>query len=551
MSRNILIMTNTVKILLKNVPFFGHLPEDVIGHLEAIVKEKKLRHGELLFCEGDSATTCYIIKSGTIEILKRDNVTGKNVRLALRGQGEFLGEMSLLEDSPRFATARSSGQSIVIEISREHFTQLIGKYPALAMRVMEVLSSRLRQADLQLITDLQRKNEQLEIANKRLQETTSELECSYANLKTANKFLERIISASQFFIIVTDPQGKIFIFNDAAKNVFGFNFQDIAGKLIGDLINPLGKDDIIAEIEDCLKQGKIWRGDLLTDTASGNKLFIELVGARVFDEKGNEFASLYMGRDITEEKNIERQMILLERMATRGEMAAEIAHELNNYLSIVLGNLELLEIGLEMGNMDAAPKKIKSMKDGLDKITRFTDGLMMYSRPAAKKEKFDLNGFLENELFFIRSQNRFDGVDFKCEFDIKLPPVTADKSQMQQAILNLLNNAADAIVANPTGQKNIILRTQYFADASSVEISVIDNGVGLSDESLGKVFRQHFTSKESGHGFGLLAVKRVIKNHGGRVSAEINPQGGAIFNIEFPIAGELFANALAKLPSQV
>ena len=542
-------MPDTVRMLLKNSPLFGQLPDEIIGNLGAAINERKLQDGEILFREGDQANTCFIIKLGTVEILKKDMASGRNFRLATRGKGEFLGEMSLIEDSPRFATARANGGCVVLEITRERFAELIGQHPSIAIKVMEALSSRLRQADLQMISDLQRKNEQLELTNRRLHETTIELEKSYTNLKIANRFLEKIISAAAFFIIVADRDGKIFIFNDAAKRIFGCNFQDVAGSGIRELINPVGKDDVCAEIEKSLKQGTTWQGDLLTETINKNKLFIELVAARVFDEKGGDFASLYMGRDITDEKNMERQMILLERMATRGEMAAEIAHELNNYLSIVLGNLELLQMDLDMGKVDSAPKKMSSMKEGLDKITRFTDGLMMYSRPVAKKEEFDLNVFLENELFFIRPQNRFDGVDFICEFDHNAPHVTADKSQMQQAILNLLNNAADALAGNSPNNKKITLRTHFNQETAMVKISVIDNGVGLSDESLARVFRQHFTSKESGHGFGLLAVKRVIKNHAGKVWAERNPSGGATFSIEFPLSPEDTLKAYAKSPS--
>jgi signal transduction histidine kinase len=241
-----------------------------------------------------------------------------------------------------------------------------------------------------------------------------------------------------------------------------------------------------------------------------------------------------MGRDITNEKNVERQMILLERMATRGEMAAEIAHELNNYLSIVLGNLELLQMQLDAGKIEKTDKKIESMKTGLDKITRFTDGLMMFSRPASKKEKFDLHTFLENELFFIKPQNRFDNVEFQCDFDPDLPPITADKSQIQQALLNLLNNAADALVSNEK-DKYITIKTRYLGDTDSVSMSIIDNGIGLNQDSKDRVFKQHFTTKERGHGFGLLAVKRVIKSHGGSVEADNNPGSGAIFTITFPI----------------
>ena len=527
-------MTETAKILLKKVPLFTGISDDIFNYLGDAVKERVLADGEVLFREGDPGASFYIIKSGRIEILKGDTESDKQVRLAMRSQGDFFGEMSLLEDSPRFATAKAVGECTVYELSRESFRNLIIKNPTIAMDVMGVLSSRLRQADMQMIRDLEEKNKQLEKTNAQLLETAGKLETSNKSLQSANKFLEKIISASKFFMIVTDKDGLVFIFNEAAKTVFGYNFQDVAGKGIDAILNPKFHKELLNEIETTMTNGQTWSGDILTLTGDGNKLFIELVGARVFNEKNEVFATLYMGRDVTEEKNVERQMILLERMATRGEMAAEIAHELNNYLSIVLGNLELLQMELEMGKTDKAPKKIESMKSGLDKITRFTDGLMMYSRPASKKETFDLHGFLDNELFFIKPQNRFDNVKFKCDFDQKVPPVTADKSQLQQALLNLLNNAADATSANKK-DRLITIETRYIEDSKSVSISVTDNGSGLSQDSKDRVFKQHFTTKERGHGFGLLAVKRVIKSHEGRVEADNHPDGGAIFKITFPV----------------
>lgn len=528
-------MSETTKMLLQQVPIFGHLTPDIIADIGSFSRKKYLSAGEILFSEGDRATTCYIIKDGNLEILKTDPATQKPYRLAIRGKGEFLGEMSLLEESPRFATAKAIGDCVVLEISRDDFVRLIGQNPIIAMKVMEALSSRLRQADLKMINDLQIKNEQLEQAYSRLQETTAELEKSVSNLKTANRFLEKIISASEFFIIVTDSAGKVFIFNDAAKRIFGYSFQEAAGQHVAELLRPSGKGDIKTEVEEFLGKGEIFKGEMLAENKDGQKLFIELVGARVFSERGNDYASLYMGRDITAEKNLERQMIILERMATRGELAAEIAHELNNYLSIVIGNLELLQMDLESGKNSNVERKINAMKDGLDRITKFTDGLMMYSRPASKKEIFDLHEFLDNELFFIKTQSRFDGVEFECEFDREIPPIIADKSQLQQAILNLLNNAADALISSGRDDRKIIVKTSYLRETNSLKISIIDNGIGLSPENLAKVFRQHFTSKQTGHGFGLLAVKRVVKNHGGKVWAENNPDGGAIFCMEFPV----------------
>jgi len=530
-------MTETAKILLKKVPLFTGVSDDIFNYLGDAAKNRLLADGAILFAEGDPGASFYVIKSGNIEIIKGDEKSGKPVRLAMRGPGDFFGEMSLLENSPRFATARAVGECEIIEFSRESFQNLITQNPGVALDILGVMSSRLRQADLQMITDLEEKNRQLKAANEQLQETAQKLEQSNQSLQSTNNFLEKIISASKFFMIVTDRNSRIFIFNEAARKVFGYDFKDVAGKTIDAILDPVAQEDLLGSIESTLSQGKTWSGDILTYTGDNGKLFIELVGARVFDDKGELFATLYMGRDVTKEKNVERQMILLERMATRGEMAAEIAHELNNYLSIVLGNLELLQMELEMGKTDKAPKKIESMKVGLDKITRFTDGLMMYSRPAAKKETFDLHAFLDNELFFIKPQNRFDDVEFKCEFCPTLPLITADKSQLQQAILNLLNNAADAMSANE-GERLITIRTIYDEENEMVSISIMDNGIGLNDDSKDRVFKQHFTTKEQGHGFGLLAVKRVIKSHGGRVNAQSNPEGGATFSITIPIKTE-------------
>jgi len=528
-------MIDTTKILLKQVPLFSVLPSEVLDSLEKIIHEKTLTAGEVLFAEGDKGENFYIIKSGKIDILKSDNIPDKKVKLATRSKGDFFGEMSLLEDSPRFATAKATNDSTVLVFSRNNFQQLLNENPSIAMKVLGVLSSRLRDSDTQMIKDLEQKNTELEKTNKKLRDATEELEQSYENLKSTNNFLETIISASRFFIIVTDKQGKIFIFNEAAKQIFNLNFLEVAGQGIEKIFKPVGKTEILDDIETVLQNKETWSGDLLTNTINDEVMFIELVGARIFDEKGSLFTTLYMGRDVTDEKNVERQMILLDRMATRGEMAGEIAHELNNYMAIVLGNLELLQMEIELGKIDKAGKKIDSMLNGMDKMTRFTDGLMMYSRPEIKKELFDLHDFLENELFFIKSQNRFDGVEFNLDFNHDIPFITADKSQLQQALLNLLNNAADALKEHQAENPRITIQTEYQSETKSFILSIVDNGAGFTNESLDRVFRQHFTTKARGHGFGLLAVKRVIKNHDGKVWAEINPAGGAIFKVQMPV----------------
>ena len=528
-------MRGTVFNLLINIPVFSGISPELFYKMEKTIKERSFSKGEIIFKEGDPGDAFYIIKSGAIEILKGDQSKNTQVRLAIRGEGDFFGEMSLLEDSPRFALARAVRDSTVLEISREDFKSLLAKNPAIAMEVMGVLSSRIREADLQMIRDLEEKNAQLEKTNKQLIEATQKLQKSNENIRSANKFLETIISASQFFIIVADKSGKIFIFNNAAKRVFGFDFNEVAGCEIKDILRPLEDESVIEDIELALSQGESWSGEIISSTKDADRRVIEMIGARITDERGEVFTSLYMGRDVTEDKNIEHQMILLDKMATRGEMAGEIAHELNNYLALVQGNLELLKINFKESNYDMLEEKLDSIQSGLEEMTKFTDGLMMYSNPEINKEIFNFNVFIENELFFLKPQNRFDSIDIICDLDPDLPPLIADKSQLQQVLINLLNNAADATFDNPRGTRKVSIKTSFAQDKNSILFSVTDNGCGFTEETISKLFSQHFTTKERGHGFGLLAVKRVIKNHDGRVWAENNEGGGAIFNVLLPI----------------
>ncbi|UCE67017.1 MAG: cyclic nucleotide-binding domain-containing protein [Candidatus Zixiibacteriota bacterium] len=528
-------MRGTVFNLLINIPVFSGISPELFYKMEKAINERKFSKGELIFKEGDPGDAFYIIKSGAVEILKGDPSKNRQIRLAIRGEGDFFGEMSLLEDSPRFACARTVRDSTVLEISREDFRNLVGKNPPMALEVMGVLSSRIREADLQMIHDLEKKNEQLEKTNRQLIETTQKLQKSNENIRSANRFLEAIISASQFFIVVTDNSGKIFIFNNAAKKVFGYEFNEVAGCEIRDIIKPIDIEDIMDDLEKTLSRAESWSGEIITTTKNKTKRVIELIGARILDDKGEIFTSLYMGLDVTEEKNIEHQMILLDRMATRGEMAGEIAHELNNYLALVQGNLELLKMNLEVGKYELLEEKLNSIQSGLEEMTKFTDGLMMYSNPEINKETFNFNIFIENELFFLRPQTRFDSVDITCELDPDLPPLMADRSQLQQVLINLLNNAADATLNNERGQRKIRIKTSYKSDEKAILLSVKDNGCGFTEECINKVFSQHFTTKERGHGFGLLAVKRVIKNHEGRVWAENDPEGGAIFRVQLPV----------------
>ncbi len=524
--------------MLKSASIFASLGPESMAKLAEMFREKEFKAGSILFKEGQSGDSFMIIQSGRVEIVKRGSQVGTGVHLADRGPGEILGEMALIENSPRFADAVAREDVTVLTLSKDQFELLLRENPTVAFEIMGALSAKLRQSDIQMISDLEGKNAQLEAANKTLKKLTEELRYSNDDLSRAKNFRDKIIENAAFFMVITDSDGGVILMNGSAERTFGISLAKMKNRSIGNMFKPIGGIDSFDEISKSLDSAGVWNGELITRRSDDSQIIVDLTAVRIddaADESTKSPSILFMGRDITEEKNIQRQAFQLERMATRGEMAAEIAHELNNYLSIVSGNLELLCMDLEKGSFEKTEKKTDSMKNGLTRITKFVEGLMSISRPDARMEIFDLHQFLDSELFFLRPQPRFKEIEFICDWGEKIPAIEADRSQLQQVLFNLFNNASDAIFESSAGYGKITIETRYSKTDDWVVINISDNGCGMSEEDYERVFRQHFTTKKTGHGFGLLAVKRVIKTHGGRISAVPGPDGGVSFTIELPL----------------
>ena len=522
--------------LLKKATIFSSLSRDNLAKLAGMFGEEQYPAGSYIFREGDVGESFMLVKSGTVEIIKRGSDTASDIQLAERGPGEIFGEMALIEKSPRFADVRAKDDVSVLVLKKDQFERLLGENSDVVIEIMGMLSSKLRQADLQMIKDLERKNQELKSANDSLVKLAEELRRSNSDLARAKEFRDKIIANAPFFMIITDNHGKVAIMNGSAERIFGVSFDEASGKQLSEVINFTEKHDVPAEIDHALVTAGVWHGEVKTKSGGIFPNIVEMTAINIVsggsDHDGPSV--LFMGDDVTEKRHMERQAFQLERMATRGEMAAEIAHELNNFLAIVSGNLELLVMDINRDKFDKITKKTNSMKDGISRIAKFVEGLMMVARPEVKMEIFDIHPFIDNELFFLKPQIKFKDIEFVCKWGENVPSVEIDRGQLQQVLFNLLNNSSEALSEIPSSKRMVTIATSYSRDDDMILIKIYDNGCGMSDDDYGRVFRQHFTTKKTGHGFGLLAVKRVVKSHGGRVSAEKGPDGGACFKIAFP-----------------
>jgi signal transduction histidine kinase len=229
-------------------------------------------------------------------------------------------------------------------------------------------------------------------------------------------------------------------------------------------------------------------------------------------------------------------MFELERFADKGVMASTIAHELNNFLSLILGGVEIALINMERGKTEKVSDTLEKLRDNVTKMERFTAGLTDYTRLDTKKAPADLNLVITDVLSFVEVHRRFTKIRLTRELQPDMPVFDLDKDQIAQLLLNVLNNAADAIREGRPETPRITLKT--FSDAERAGFLVSDNGAGVAPEIKERLFKAHLTTKENGHGYGLVTCARIIENHQGQVEIDSTPGQGATFRFSFPIVSQ-------------
>ncbi len=238
--------------------------------------------------------------------------------------------------------------------------------------------------------------------------------------------------------------------------------------------------------------------------------------------------------DITDQKESEHRLFELQKLADMGGMASSISHELNNFLGLVLGGVELAQMAHKRGDGAGVESNLEKTKKSIGKMERFTSGLMDYTKLDTIKKLGNLNSVIRDVLVYVTAREKFSRIRVLPQLDPRVPEIEIDADQVVQLLLNLINNAADAINEAQREVGKIVIKTT--TDNSSASLSVSDNGIGMTPEVKDKLFREHMTTKEHGHGHGLVTCGKIIGNHGAEVSVETEPGEGTTFVFRFPLS---------------
>jgi len=236
--------------------------------------------------------------------------------------------------------------------------------------------------------------------------------------------------------------------------------------------------------------------------------------------------------DITERKQQAEQLIMADRLASVGEMAAGAAHELNNPLTSVLGFSQLI---MERGVPDDIREDLEIIHNEALRASQVTKNLLTFARKHAPvKQPNQLNDIIEEVLKLRAYEHKLSNIRVKRRLSRTLPEVKADYFQMQQVFLNIVVNAEQVMAqTNNGGTLTITTRKRN----GNVIASISDDGPGISREHLGQVFNPFFTTKElgKGTGLGLSICYGIVIEHEGRIHASSEPGKGATFSVELPV----------------
>lgn len=250
----------------------------------------------------------------------------------------------------------------------------------------------------------------------------------------------------------------------------------------------------------------------------------------------NALARKQADRELRESERRYHELLRIDRSSRLGELTASLAHELNQPLGAILSNaqaaLRLLASGKNNPELsrEILQNIVQDDKRAADIIRSLRS---MVKKGETRKEPININEVLREIIDILRSELNANNITISLLLDETLPLVIADKTQIQQVALNLIMNAIDAMSQSAADKRTIILQTEK--SNGFVRVSVHDSGPGIPSGNVDRVFDPFYTTKISGLGMGLTVCKHIITDHGGRILAGNNPEGGATFSFELKV----------------
>ena len=465
----------------------------------------------------------------------------------------------------QFAAAplrRIQEKALQIAADRDHVGEMIpvpfGRELSGLASAFNAMSAGLRIEKDRLEERVAQRTAEITSANERLTTEIAVRRQAEESLREQRDFAESLVETAQTIVLVLDTEGRIVRFNPYMEQISGRRLEEVRGAdwfstFLPERDRSRIRDLFLRAIGGIRTQGNV----NLIVTRDGDERDIEWYDQTLKDSHGAPVGLLSVGQDVTERRRAEeeRQSVQLQiqhsqKLESLGALAGGIAHDFDNLLMIVLGNVDVAQRHLP----PASPIRlsVEAIGKAARRAAELTNQMLAFSgRGSFIVRNIDLSETLDGMASLLGASIPRQ-VRIEMRLAPGLPAVEADAAQMQQVVMNLVTNAAEAVGENAAGE--IVVETgvrecgeEYLRHSRLpgkcppgryVFLSVSDNGCGIEKQAEEKIFEPFYTTKSVGRGLGLAAMSGIVRGHGGAIMIESTVGKGASFSVLFPALSE-------------
>ena len=360
------------------------------------------------------------------------------------------------------------------------------------------------------------------------------------DLQRSEEKYRSVVESAEDFIFTIDQEGRFQSMNSFTASFFGGRPKDFIHLSIDQVLNKESFQKHQKMLDLVFRHQKSVR-DEFTLQAGKHELWVSANFMPIRNESGRVESVLCIARDITNEKNLERQLINTEKLASLGTLAAGVAHEINNPLGVILGFTDLLvrktakdsQAYEDLKTIERQGMHCKQIVENLLRFARFGEGNTACS---------GINNAIREVINIVRHTLEMETIDLKIDLADNIPMVRGDSRELQQVFLNLINNACAAMKQGGT----LTIQSEYVPEENKAMVKIQDTGHGIPQKHIDRIFEPFFTTKPEGEGtgLGLSVTYGIVSKYGGIIGCkstpvssgnDVNPEHGTVFRIKLPV----------------
>jgi len=538
---------NLLESAKTNTLFAGVDTDSLFDIIYEDIYERNIKSGEMVFEESTREGVLFLIVKGRVQIQKH-TAFQEELTLAVLHQGDFFGELEVLDGKPRSARAIALDDSVLLVIPKAVLEIMIANSHAITLNLLKTLSTRLRSIDLTFVREHERNTEQM---NKQLGQLQHLIEA--AKILNSSLDLDQLLTLNleTALRLINCDRGTLYLIDEAKKELWS---KVLKASEIIEIRLPMGIGIAghVAETGEIYNNPDVYNDpkfDVLIDKKTGYRTksmlcvpvkdrtgkiigvfqLLNKVGGvfSVQDEQFVQALSTHIAIAITNAQ-VAQQMVQSERLAAVGKMAATIVHDIKNPLTTMRLNAEVLKRKLGDENLSKQAEVIISQ---VDRFVSMAQEILDFTRGVSHLniQETDFADIITGLIEFVRRDFEKKNITIVDKIDFR-GTLKADSEKLLRVFYNIAGNAADAMTKGGT------LSVNAFRKESSLVVEFADTGIGMPAEVKDKIFEPFMTyGKKVGTGLGMAITKKIVEDHKGRIEVDSTLGKGTTIRILLPL----------------